>query len=123
MIAVIFEVWPKPEYRDKYLELAASMRTAVESIDGFISVERFQSIVDEHKMLSLSFFDSHKSLDEWRNLADHRMAQQMGRSKYFANYRLRIATIDRDYGLDDREQAPDDSNATHLGDTSGAASG
>ena len=113
MIAVIFEVWPKPEYRDNYLELAATMRKAVEKIDGFISVERFQSIVDEQKLLSLSFFDSHKSLDEWRNLAEHRVAQQIGRSEYFSDYRLRIAAVERDYGLSERAQAPKDSNTHH----------
>ncbi len=113
MIAVIFEVWPKPEHRDNYLELAATMRNAIEEIDGFISVERFQSIVDEGKMLSLSFFESHKALDEWRNLAEHRVAQKVGRSQFFANYRLRIASVERDYGLTDRAQAPADSNSAH----------
>lgn len=113
MIAVIFEVWPKPEYRDKYLELAATMRKAVEEIEGFISVERFQSIVEEEKMLSLSFFESHDALDEWRNLATHRVAQKIGRSEFFIDYRLRIANIERDYGLTDRAQAPADSNSAH----------
>lgn len=114
MIAVIFEVWPKPEYRENYLQLATSMRKAVEGIDGFISVERFQSIVDENKLLSLSFFDSHASLDEWRNLAEHRLAQKIGRSEYFSDYRLRIANIERDYSLTDRSQAPEDSNMAHV---------
>ena len=75
MIGVIFEVWPKPEYKDKYLEIAAELRASLEKIDGFISVERFQSISDENKMLSLSFFENHQALDEWRNLqsiATHR---------------------------------------------------
>lgn len=114
MIAVIFEVWPKPEYRDNYLELAANMRKAIEEIDGFISVERFQSIVDDGKMLSLSFFESREALDEWRNLAEHRVAQRIGRSQYFADYRLRIASVERDYSLNERAQAPADSNSAHL---------
>jgi len=113
MIAVIFEVWPKPEYRDNYLELAAKMRKAIEEIDGFISVERFQSIVDDGKMLSLSFFESHEALDKWRNLAEHRVAQTIGRSQFFTDYRLRIASVERDYGLNAREQAPEDSNTAH----------
>jgi len=75
MHAVIFEVWPKPEYKGKYLELAASLRESLEGIDGFISVERFQSIVNEDKLLSLSFFETHEALVEWRNLAGHRAAQ------------------------------------------------
>ena len=113
MIAVIFEVWPKAQYRDNYLELAATMRKAIEEIDGFISVERFQSIVDDGKLLSLSFFETHEALDEWRNLAEHRVAQQIGRTQFFADYRLRIAHIERDYSLSDRAQAPTDSNSAH----------
>lgn len=113
MIAVIFEVWPKPEHRERYLELAATMREAIESIDGFISVERFQSLVDDEKLLSLSFFDSPEALDNWRRLAEHRAAQKIGRSQYFRDYRLRVASIDRDYGLHDRKQAPGDSNQAH----------
>lgn len=113
MIAVIFEVWPKPEYRDEYLQLAATMRNAIEGIEGFISVERFQSIVDDGKLLSLSFFDNHAALDEWRNLAEHRLAQKIGRSDYFADYRLRVAVVERDYSLNERSQAPADSEQAH----------
>lgn len=113
MIGVIFEVWPKPEYKDKYLEIAAELRATLEKIDGFISVERFQSISDENKMLSLSFFESHQALDEWRNIAEHRTAQTIGRSSYFADYRLRVVSIERDYGKDERAQAPIDSHEQH----------
>ena len=113
MIGVIFEVWPKPEYKDKYLEIAAELRATLEKIDGFISVERFQSISDENKMLSLSFFESHQALDEWRNIAEHRTAQTIGRSSYFADYRLRVVSIERDYGKDERAQAPIDSREQH----------
>lgn len=113
MIAVIFEVWPKPEYRDKYLEMAASLRESVESIDGFISIERFQSIVSENKMVSLSFFEHHEALDEWRNVAGHRAAQKIGRSKYFEDYRLRIANVERDYGMDSRDEVPEDSRVSN----------
>ena len=122
MIAVIFEVWPKPEHRDNYLELAATMRKAIEGIDGFISVERFQSIVDDGKLLSLSFFETHEALDEWRNLAEHRVAQKIGRSRFFADYRLRIANVERDYSLTDRAQAPADSNTAHEANETGNSS-
>lgn len=111
MIGVIFEVWPKPEFKDKYLELAAELRGTLESIEGFISVERFQSITEDNKMLSLSFFENHKALDEWRNLAEHRVAQRIGRSRYFQDYRLRVVEVLRDYGMQQREQAPADSEA------------
>lgn len=115
MIGVIFEVWPKPEYKDKYLEIAAELRASLEKIDGFISVERFQSISDENKMLSLSFFENHQALDEWRNIAEHRNAQTIGRTSYFADYRLRVVSIERDYGKDVRAQAPPDSREQHNG--------
>ena len=115
MIGVIFEVWPKPEYKDKYLEIAAELRATLEKIDGYISVERFQSISDENKMLSLSFFENHQALDEWRNIAEHRNAQTIGRTSYFADYRLRVVSIERDYGKDVRAQVPPDSREQHNG--------
>jgi len=111
MIGVIFEVWPKPEHKDKYLKLAAELRATLEAIDGFISVERFQSITDDSKMLSLSFFESHDALNEWRQVAEHRVAQKIGRSSYFKDYRLRVVEVERDYGMIKREQAPKDSLA------------
>jgi len=113
MLAVIFEVWPRPEKKDQYLKHAGELRSIVESIDGYLSVERFESITDENKMLSLSFFDTDKALDEWRNTAEHRVAQQLGRSDYFADYRLRIARVERDYGMDQRREVPQDSKAVH----------
>ncbi len=113
MIAVIFEVWPKAEYRDDYLRTAAELRKLLESIDGFISVERFESITEAGKLLSLSFFDSEDAVIKWRNTQQHRSAQALGRSQYFANYRLRIASVLRDYGMNEREQVPDDSKRVH----------
>lgn len=109
MIGVIFEVWPKPQYKDNYLELAAELKTTLEGVNGFVSVERFQSIYDNEKMLSLSFFDSHEALNEWRNIAEHRVAQHLGRSRYFADYRLRVVDVIRDYGMLQRHQTPEDS--------------
>ncbi len=113
MIAVIFEVWPRDEHKKEYLDLAAEMRTLVEQIDGFISVERFESIYEPGKLLSLSIFRDEKALDEWRKLAAHRRMQSLGRSKLFADYRLRIAGVMRDYGMTERDEAPEDSLGVH----------
>jgi len=113
MIAVIFEVWPKAGHKQQYLDLAATLRPQLERIDGFISVERFESIYEPGKMLSLSFFRDEAALQAWRNVEAHRVAQAKGRAEVFSNYRLRIAGVIRDYGMSEREQAPADSVATH----------
>jgi heme-degrading monooxygenase HmoA len=114
LIAVIFEVWPAADGgRDAYLGIAAELRKDLEQIDGFLSVERFQSLVDPDKMLSLSFFRDEGAVLAWRNLEKHRAAQKRGRGGVFANYRLRVASVMRDYGLNEREQAPGDSRHTH----------
>src|SRR5947209_15312597 len=113
MIAVIFEVWPKREHRQDYLDLAGQLRPVLESIDGFISVERFESLTEPGKMLSLSFFRDEEAVKAWRNVAEHRAAQAKGRTGIFQDYRLRIAGVIRDYGMNERTQAPKDSKATH----------
>ena len=113
MLAVIFEVTPAPGRRDEYLDLAASLRESVEAIDGFISIERFSSLTNEGKLLSLSFWHDEDALTQWRQLDSHRRAQTQGRKALFSDYRLRIATIDRDYGMFDRDQAPSDSRDHH----------
>ena len=113
MIAVIFEVMPKSDRKDAYLDMAAKMRPLVDQIDGFISVERFQSLTNPEKLLSLSFFRDEAALDEWRTLTAHRAAQKAGREDMFDDYRLKIASVMRDYGLNDRDQAPEDSKALH----------
>ena len=113
MIAVIFEVWPKPEHKQEYLDLAAELRPVLESIDGFISIERFESLTEKGKILSLSFFRDEAAVAAWRNVPQHRQSQSRGRAKIFENYRLRIAGVIRDYGMNDREQAPKDSRAVH----------
>lgn len=113
MIAVIFEVWPAPGCEDRYLELAAAIRDELATIDGFVSVERFRSITDPAKLLSLSFFRDEAAVEAWRNRPRHRSTQAAGRDGVFADYRLRIAAVVRDYGLADRDQAPDDSRAAH----------
>ncbi|MHA7772049.1 antibiotic biosynthesis monooxygenase family protein [Roseibium sp. M-1] len=109
MIAVIFEVIPHADKKQAYLDMAAEMRPLVEKIDGFLSVERFQSLTNPEKLLSLSFFRDEAALDEWRRLTQHRKAQKAGRNSYFKDYRLRIAGVMRDYGLNDRDEAPADS--------------
>jgi heme-degrading monooxygenase HmoA len=113
MIAVIFEVEPVAEHRDAYLDIAAKLKPELEKIDGFISVERFQSLTNPGKMLSLSFFRDEEAVRQWRNLDVHRRAQEAGRGGLFANYRLRVASVLRDYGLDTRDEAPADSRRRH----------
>ena len=107
MIAVIFEVRPKPGKKSQYLDIAASLRPLLEQIDGFISVERFQSLGDEGKILSLSFFRDEAAVAEWRNLEKHRGAQTIGRHEVFEDYHLRVAHVVRDYGMHERDEVPD----------------
>jgi len=113
MIAVIFEVWPKPDKKQKYLDLAATLRPILERIDGFISIERFESLTEPGKILSLSFFRDEAAVAAWRNVEKHRRAQASGRTEIFANYRLRVASVIRDYSMHDRNQAPVDSQARY----------
>ena len=113
MIAVIFEVEPKPGRHGDYLDIAAELAPLLRTIDGFISVERFESLTTPGKILSLSIWRDEAAVAAWRQLAGHRTAQARGRGDIFADYRLRIASVVRDYGLDDRAQAPDDSRAVH----------
>jgi heme-degrading monooxygenase HmoA len=113
MIAVIFEVWPAQERNQEYLELAAALRPTLEQVDGFISVERFQSLAEPGKLLSLSFFRDEEAVRQWRNLPQHRNTQSKGRNRVFADYRLRVAAVLPDYGMTDRECAPVDSRLSH----------
>ena len=113
MIAVIFEVEPKPEHKQAYLDIAAKLRPDLEKIDGFISIERFQSLTNETKILSLSFFRDEAAIAQWRKLQSHRSAQSAGREALFKDYRIRIAGVIRDYGIHDREQVPPDSLELH----------
>jgi heme-degrading monooxygenase HmoA len=115
MIAVIFEVWPKREHRQDYLDLAGQLRPVLESVDGFLSIERFESLTEPGKILSLSFFRDEEAVKRWRNLVVHRAAQAKGRNEFFSNYRLRIASVLRDYGMNERAEAPEDSQAVHAG--------
>lgn len=113
MIAVIFEVEPADGRREEYLDIAAQMRPMVEEVEGFISVERFQSLTSPGKLLSISFFEDEAALDRWRQLAAHRRAQTRGRGGVFRDYRLRVASVIRDYGMFDRTEAPEDSRKVH----------
>jgi len=109
MIAVIFEVWPDPDGKQRYLDLAAQLRPLLDGIDGFISIERFESLVEPGKILSLSFWRDEEAVRRWRNTEDHRAAQDAGRAGVFRDYRLRVASVMRDYGMTDRQQVPADS--------------
>lgn len=109
MIAVIFEAIPADGKQQAYLDLAAQLRPQLERIDGFISIERFQSLTTPGKILSLSFWRDEAAVRAWRNLEAHRGAQRAGRASVFADYRLRVAEVVRDYGPHERTQAPADS--------------
>ena len=113
MIAVIFEVELQDGRAAEYLEVAERLRPIVEEIDGFISIERFESLVQPGKILSLSLWRDEEAVREWRNVAEHRQAQHAGRNGIFSEYRLRIANVIREYGMHERDQAPDDSQAVH----------
>ena len=109
MIAVIFEAWPAEGQGARYLDLAAELKPLLAEIDGFISIERFESLAEPGKLLSLSFWRDEAAVAAWRNHEDHRQVQALGRGGVFRDYRLRIAAVERDYGLTDRYQAPSDS--------------
>jgi heme-degrading monooxygenase HmoA len=113
MMAIIFEIWPKDGQKDAYLERAAKLRPLLDEVPGFVSVERFESLTEPGKLMSVSFFEDEEALQHWRNLPDHRAAQARGRGQHFADYRLRVAEVARDYSMTDRNQAPADSQAVH----------
>jgi heme-degrading monooxygenase HmoA len=113
MIAVIFEVVPAPGRMQSYLDHAAALKAELAAIDGFISVERFQSLSEPGKLLSLSFFADEAAVARWRNHARHRATQAAGRDGIFLDYRLRVASVLRDYGMNERDEAPEDSRQIH----------
>ncbi len=113
MHAVIFEVWPAEGRSAEYFNLAAALKADLERIDGFVSIERFQSLTTPGKFLSLSFWRDEEAIRTWRSLERHRAAQETGRAGVFADYRLRVAAVIRDYGLNEREEAPRDSRDVH----------
>jgi heme-degrading monooxygenase HmoA len=113
MIAVIFEVWPDEDRAREYFDLAAELRPRLAEIDGFISIERFESLATPGKFLSLSFWRDEAAIQAWRNLEQHRHAQAAGRRDIFKDYRIRVAGVVRDYGMQQRDTAPADSLARH----------
>ena len=115
MISVIFEGIPAEQGRQAYLDTAAALRPLLERIDGFLSIERYESLSQPGKILSLSFWTDEAAVRAWRNLEVHRRAQARGREHIFADYRIRVAEVLRDYGMEQREQAPEDSRQVHQG--------
>ncbi|GLK65769.1 antibiotic biosynthesis monooxygenase family protein [Paracoccus kondratievae] len=113
MIAVIFEAWVPVAARAEYLDLATGLRPLLADLDGFISIERFQSLANPGKVLSLSFWRDEAAVAAWRNLPEHRRVQIAGRDHVFADYHLRIAAVTRDYSMTARAEAPADSRAIH----------
>lgn len=113
MIVVIFELYPAEGRSAEYFEIAAALREELQKIDGFISVERFESLTTQGKYLSLSFWRDEAAVQAWRNLESHRAAQAAGRAGVFADYRLRVASVMRDYSLKERASAPEDSRERH----------
>ena len=113
MIAVIFEIVPASGRKQEYLDLAEKLRPQLEKLDGFISIERFESLTNQGKMLSLSIWRDEEAVKRWRQFEGHRVAQAKGRGGIFADYRLRVASVIRDYSMSEREQAPADSRAIH----------
>lgn len=110
MIAVIFEATPHEAHKDEYFDTAAALRPLLQEIDGFLSIERFESLTTPGKLLSLSFWRDEAAVAQWRNIPRHRAAQHAGRESIFADHRLRVAHVVRDYGPNDRDQAPADSS-------------
>ncbi len=113
MIAVLFEGWANSDHADEYFDLAEELRSMLNDIDGFISIERFESVSTPGKVLSMSFWRDEEAIAEWRRAKAHRKAQSAGRSRIFEDYRLRVAEVTRDYGMSDREQAPSDNRTVH----------
>jgi heme-degrading monooxygenase HmoA len=114
MIAVIFEVEPRPGAAPRYFELAGALKAELQTIDGFVSVERFESLTRPGHYLSLSFWRDEAAVRNWRCHGMHRRAQQEGRTDVLAGYRLRVASVLRDYGLSEREEVPADSRTARL---------
>lgn len=113
MITVIFEVWPNDGKTAEYFDIAVSLRPELEKLDGFISIERFESVTTPGKFLSISFWRDEAAVAAWRNVEVHRLAQAKGRASIFAEYRIRVASVIRDYGMTARDEAPGDSRAIH----------
>ena len=113
MIAVIFEFTPVEGRFADYRALAEGLAEDVRNFDGFLSIERFESITTRGKFVSLSFWRDEEAVARWRNLQKHREAQRSGRGGIFGSYRLRVAQVLRDYTMDERAQVPEESVKVH----------
>ena len=111
MIAVIFESQPLPGKKEAYLNAATTLKEHLAKIEGFISIERFESLTQPGKLLALSFWRDEQAVENWRNQDNHRRVQDNSRRTIFHDYRLRVAHVVRDYGLNDRAEAPQDSTS------------
>jgi len=107
MIAVIFEVKINKGKEEEYLQIAAQLREHLDKIDGFISIERFASLSEDGKICSLSFWKDEASIKQWREFGLHRLAQEKGKAGIFADFRIRVAEVVRDYGMGDRQVVPE----------------
>lgn len=107
MIAVIFEVHINEGKQEEYLQTAAELREHLAQVDGFISIERFASLSEEGKLCSLSFWEDEASIKKWREFELHRLAQKKGKEGIFADFRIRVAEVVRDYGMNDRQEVPE----------------
>jgi len=106
MIAVIFEVQIKQGKQEEYLQIAADLKAHLAGVEGFISIERFASLSEEGKLCSLSFWEDEASVQQWREFDIHRLAQAKGKAEIFADFRIRVAEVLRDYGMKSRQEAP-----------------
>jgi len=113
MIMVIFESWPADGKQQAYLDMGAALQPHLEGLDGFISIERFQSVTDPGKLLALSVWRDEAAVAAWRNREEHRRVQHNSRKSVFDDYRLRVAAVVRDYSMTERAEAPADSQAAH----------
>jgi len=113
MVAVVFEVEINPGKKSAYLDLASQLKQDLTGIKGFISIERFQSLAKEEKLLSLSYWENEEAIAQWRNLDSHREVQFLGRNEIFTEYHLKVCQVIRNYGMHDRYQAPPDSQTFH----------
>ncbi len=109
-IVVLFEVTPTKEGMEKYLELASMLKPMLSGFDGFISAERFQSLNNEGKLLSMNVWENEEAIEKWRNTLSHRMSQLEGKNKLFESYKITVCNTIREYSNTDRKNAPQDSN-------------
>lgn len=109
-IVVLFEVKPTQAGLSKYLDQAVMLKEHLQGFEGFVRMERFSSLNEEGKLLSMNIWNDEKALDRWRNLMPHRMSQKMGKEKLFESYRIMVCQVIREYTDQQREEAPADSN-------------